>query len=100
MPEEFEVLRSYSPLHILEKGACYPAILTLVGEKDTSTVPMHGYKFTAALQQDRECPQPYMVKLIPGVGHYSYGKDSRESVRTQAEILAFLAGALHLDWGA
>ena len=66
--------------------------------EDTSTVPMHGYKFTAELQQGRRCSQPYMMKYIPGVGHYSYGRDSAESNRNRAEILAFLVKALDLDW--
>ncbi len=98
MAEEFEVLRSYSPLHILERGACYPAMLTLVGEKDTSTVPMHGYKFTAAFQAAQGCAKPGLLKFIPGAGHYAYGTTPDERAHTEAEILAFLMRTL--DFGA
>jgi prolyl oligopeptidase len=97
-PREFEVLRSYSPLHNLKSGACYPAVLTVVAGEDTSTVPMHGYKFTAALQEAQGCGRPAMMKLIPGVGHYSYGSDRQEQIENQAQILAFMARALDLDW--
>lgn len=93
-PGDFAVLRSYSPLHNLEEGRCYPAVLTVVAGEDTSTKPMHGYKFTAALQAAQGCGRPVMLKTIPGVGHYSYGAGGAASARNQAEIVAFLLEAL------
>ena len=98
-PEEFKVLMGYSPLHGLKKGECYPAFLTIVSEKDTSTVPMHGYKFTAALQWAQGCEQPGMLKFIPGAGHYSYGTTAEKAVETEAQVLAFLIRALGLESG-
>ncbi len=101
--EEFKVLKSYSPLHGLEKGKCYPSVLTIVGEKDSSTVPMHGYKFTAALQWAQDCghnrERPAMLKFIPGAGHYSYGTTADEAAETEAQTLAFLIRALGLESG-
>ncbi len=96
--EDFEVLRRYSPLHNLEPGACYPAVLTVIAGEDSSTVPMHGYKFTAALQAAQGCDRPAMLKTIPGVGHYSYGADPDERAENLAEIIGFLIEALDLDW--
>lgn len=93
-PEEFKVLHGYSPLHNLEQGRCYPAVLTVVGEEDTATVPMHGYKFTAALQHAQGCPNPVLLKAIPGAGHYQYGTDVESTIRTEAEILRFLLRAV------
>jgi prolyl oligopeptidase len=92
--EEFDVLYGYSPLHNLREGECYPAILTLVGEDDTATVPMHGYKFTAAFQQAQGCDSPGLLKFIEGAGHYSYGTSTEEAARTEAQILGFLVRAL------
>jgi prolyl oligopeptidase len=74
-------------------------VLTIVGEKDTATVPMHGYKFTAALQAAQGCGRPSLLKFIPGAGHYSYGPSSAEAAETEAEILAFLIRALNLETG-
>ncbi|ANM29720.1 hypothetical protein ABI59_09230 [Acidobacteria bacterium Mor1] len=95
-PEEFAVLHGYSPLHRIEPETCYPAVLTIVGEKDTATVPMHGYKFTAALQAASECG-PSLLKFVPGGGHYSYGTTPAESAHTEAEILAFLVRTLGME---
>ena len=96
-PKEFAVLRSYSPLHNLEPGKCYPATLTVVGEEDTSTSPMHGYKFTAALQRAQGCGRAAMLKHIPGAGHYAYGTTAEQAARTEAEMLAFLVRTLGLE---
>ncbi|MCB1036469.1 MAG: S9 family peptidase [Acidobacteria bacterium] len=92
--EEFEVLRSYSPLHNLEAGRCYPPMLTVVGEEDQLTLPFHGYKFTAALQAAQGCPHPALVKLVAGGGHYVYGTTPEAAARTESEILAFLLASL------
>ena len=96
--EDFDVLRGYSQLHNLEQGRCYPPVLTVVAGEDTSTVPMHGYKFTAALQDAQGCERPGMMQYIEGVGHYRHGADRNEQTRDQAAILAFLARALELEW--
>ena len=97
--EEFKVLLSYSPLHNLEPGRCYPAMLTVVGEEDTATLPLHGYKFTAALQRAQGCENAALLKLIPGAGHYVYGTTAEAAARTEAEMLAFLIRSLGLGDG-
>ena len=98
--DEFAVLRSYSPLHNLKEGTCYPAVLTVTAGEDTSTVPMHGYKFTAAMQHAQGCDRPALIQYIPGVGHYSYGTDRADQVTNQARLLGFLVQAMELDWSA
>ncbi len=92
--EDFAVLARYSPLHNLERDVCYPPTLTIVAGEDTLTAPMHGYKLTATLQHNAACPQPYLLKHLPAVGHYSYGTDPIAQTRNQAEILAFLIEAI------
>ena len=91
--DDFAVLRAYSPLHNLEDGRCYPPVLTVVVGEDTSTQPMHGDKFTAALQAAQGCGRPVMLKTIPGVGHYSYGADLGLVPRARRAVIAFLAEA-------
>lgn len=95
--QDFEILRAYSPLHNLEEGRCYPATLTVVGEEDITTPPLHGYKFTAALQRAQGCENAALLKLVPGAGHYVYGLSPESAARTEAEILAFLLRSLDLD---
>ncbi len=96
-PEEFEVLRSYSPLHNLRPGGCYPAMLTIVGEEDTATPPLHGYKFTAAFQAAQGCHRPGLLKFVPGAGHYTYGITPQAAARTEAQMLGFLIRSLGLE---
>ncbi len=48
--EDFEILRSYSPLHNIEKGRTYPPILITTADHDDRVLPAHAYKFAAALQ--------------------------------------------------
>ena len=95
---DYEVLKSYSPLHNLEPDTCYPPVLTVVAGEDTATAPMHGHKFTAELQHRASCGSAYLVKHIPGAGHYSYGTDREERIEGEAEVVAFMARALDLDW--
>ncbi len=94
-PADFEVLRSISPYHNVAPGACYPPILTMVGERDETAVPMHGYKFTAALQHAQTCDSPALLKVIRGAGH-SHGTTSEQQARTWADALAFIIKSLDL----
>ncbi|MCH9651514.1 MAG: prolyl oligopeptidase family serine peptidase [Deltaproteobacteria bacterium] len=94
---DFEVLKAYSPVHNLEPGKCYPSTLTVVGGKDITTPPLHGFKFTAALQAAQGCDRAGLLKFIPKAGHYSYGTTPQETARTEAEILAFLVRSLGLS---
>ena len=98
--EQFEVLFSYSPVHNLKRDQCYPAMLTIVAEEDTATVPMHGYKFIAAFQAVQGCDRPGLLKFIPGAGHYSYGRSPEDIATTEAQILAFLIRTLGMGRGA
>ena len=96
-PDEFKVLRSYSPYHNLEKGACYPPMLVSVAEKDQSTPPHHGYKFAAAMQRAQGCDQPVLMQVIWGAGHYTFGTTAAQRHETLANQVAFLVRALNLD---
>ncbi len=94
-PEEFKVLRSTSPYHIIRQNRCYPPFLVTVGENDETTPPMHGYKFTAALQHKESCPRPAFVKIVRGAGH-GFGTTPAHYRRTYAEELAFLTQVLDM----
>ncbi len=94
-PEEFQVLRAISPYHNLREDRCYPPFLVTVGEHDETTPPMHGYKFTAALQHKAGCPQPAFVRIVRGAGH-AFGTNPVDSRRTFAQEIAFLSQVLDL----
>lgn len=92
--EDFRSLHAWSPYHNITEGVCYPATLTIVGEKDESTVPAHSYKFQAALQHDQGCENPVLMRMVWGGAHYQYGTTTANSVETWADLLAFLVRTL------
>ena len=66
---DFINLRSYSPLHNLEKGVKYPNLLLIAGDKDDRVPPLHSYKFLATLQENGDPTSLYHLYLIIGAGH-------------------------------
>ncbi|MEN8374329.1 MAG: prolyl oligopeptidase family serine peptidase [Gemmatimonadota bacterium] len=91
-PADFEVLRSYSALHNLEDGRCYPATFLAPGENDGRTPPLHAYKLAAALET-RACDAPVLLRTSWGAGHAS-GADLERSIANWADQLAFLDSVL------
>ena len=94
--EEFEALLAYSPYHNLKPGTCYPATIVLPGELDLTTVPMHAYKFVAALQHAQGCDQPVLLRVSWGAGH-SAGANLDDSIDNWADQLALLQKMIGAD---
>jgi prolyl oligopeptidase len=93
---DFAALRAYDPMRNLRPGTCYPATLVSPGERDATTVPMHAYKYVAALQHAQGCDRPVLLRVSWGAGH-SAGATPEESIQTWADQLAFLARVLPMD---
>ncbi|MCL6296431.1 prolyl oligopeptidase family serine peptidase [Jejuia spongiicola] len=66
---DFKNLRSYSPLHNIERGVSYPNTLLITGDQDDRVPPFHTYKFLATLQEKANPKSLYLMYLIPGAGH-------------------------------
>lgn len=95
-PDDFKALHAYSPYHNVTNDQVYPPTLISIAENDTSTVPMHGYKFVAALQHHQNNANPMMLQMIWNAGHYTYGATKQERIENQANQLAFLSRVLGL----
>lgn len=93
---EFKVLNAYSPYHNIKPGTCYPPTLVSIGEKDKGAVPMHGYKFVAAMQAAQSCTSPALLKVIWNTGH-SFGSSPEQRQGTYADQLAFLVRVLGME---
>lgn len=93
--DDFEALYAYSPYHNVTP-ACYPATLVTPGERDESTVPMHAYKFVAALQHEQQCDRPVLLRVSWGAGHNS-GATQADRIENWADQLAFLSAELGLE---
>ncbi|HSG48449.1 MAG TPA: prolyl oligopeptidase family serine peptidase, partial [Longimicrobiales bacterium] len=68
-PEEFEALYAYSPLHNVQEGAAYPAVLVTTADTDDRVVPGHSFKYAAALQAADTGPEPTLVRIETRAGH-------------------------------
>jgi prolyl oligopeptidase len=95
-PEGFAVLRSYSPVHNVRAGTCYPATLVTPGERDETTPSFHAYKFVASLQRAQGCEKPILLRVSWGAGH-SYGATAEDSIENWSDQLAFLVAELELE---
>ncbi|MFI4882579.1 MAG: prolyl oligopeptidase family protein [Phycisphaerales bacterium JB064] len=86
---QFEVLYGYSPYHNVRKGERYPATMVTTAYRDDRVVPMHSFKFTAALQAATGSPEPIVVRIEHDAGHGA-GTSTAKRIEQEADIYAFL----------
>ena len=64
----FSNLIKYSPLHNI-KEVNYPAVLIITADHDDRVVPLHSYKYTAALQAKNKSDSPVLLYVEHNMGH-------------------------------
>ncbi|CAG7824134.1 unnamed protein product [Allacma fusca] len=103
--EHFDNLRSYSPLHNVQKyvleSVQYPAILVLTGDHDDRVVPAHSYKYAAELQYRignlSQQKKPLLLKVETNVGH-SLGQIPALESEEWADMFAFISKNLNVEF--
>ncbi len=93
VPEEFEVLRTFSPYQNVRDGVAYPAVMLTQGDLDTRVPPLQARKMTARLQAATSSGLPVILDYNPRRGHAG-GRTFSRNVRDNAMELAFLFGQL------
>jgi prolyl oligopeptidase len=88
-PEAFRWLLAYSPYHNAGRHSCYPATMILTGDHDDRVVPLHSYKFAAALQYAQRGPLPILLRVERDAGHGA-GKPIEKVIAESADKWAFL----------
>jgi prolyl oligopeptidase len=88
-PDEFKVLRSYSPYHNVKPGTHYPPTLITTADTDDRVVPGHSFKFAAALQHAQEGSNPLLIRIETRAGHGA-GKPTSKVIEEIADQWAFL----------
>jgi prolyl oligopeptidase len=83
----FQPIFSYSPLHNLKPGSCYPATLITTADRDDRVVPSHSFKFAATLQADQGCERPALIR-VEKAGSHGYRPTDR-IIEEAADQLAF-----------
>ncbi|HEX2642733.1 MAG TPA: prolyl oligopeptidase family serine peptidase [Thermoanaerobaculia bacterium] len=92
-PEEFKVLYGYSPYHNLRQGFAYPPVLITTADHDDRVVPVHSFKYTAALQHAQKGTNPVLLRVETRAGHGG-GKPTSKLIEGTADEMAFLLNAL------
>lgn len=87
--EDFKNLFSYSPLHNLKEGVCYPATLITTADHDDRVVPAHSFKFAAQLQAVQSCPRPALIRIESKAGHGA-GKPTSKQIDEATDIWSFV----------
>ena len=86
--EMFDYLKSYSPVHQVKKGGCYPSTMIIPGDHDDRVVPAHSCKFGAELQEKQSCGNPVLVRIETNAGHGA-GRSTEQVIGENADILSF-----------
>ncbi len=86
--EMFDYLKSYSPVHQVKKGVCYPSTMIITSDHDDRVVPAHSFKFGAELQEKQSCGNPILVRIESNAGHGA-GRSTEQVIGENADILSF-----------
>lgn len=86
--EMFEYLKSYSPVHTVKKGTCYPSTMIITSDHDDRVVPAHSFKFGAELQDKQGCNNPVLVRIEVNAGHGS-GRSTEQVIGENADLISF-----------
>ncbi len=86
--EMFEYLKSYSPVHNVRKGVCYPSTMIITSDHDDRVVPAHSFKFGAELQEKQSCANPVLVRIEVNAGHGA-GRSTDQVIAENTDLLSF-----------
>jgi prolyl oligopeptidase len=95
-PSDFKALYAYSPVHAVRKGVHYPATLIVTGDHDTRVMPMHSFKFAAALQWAQGGSEPILLRVQRASGHGG-GTTVTQAIEQNADVYAFLIENLGVE---
>lgn len=90
--DEFNALLAYSPYHNAKPGK-YPPTLIMTADTDDRVVPMHSFKFAAALQRAQQGAAPILLRIETRAGHGS-GTPVSKLIEIAADRYAFLSKCL------
>ncbi len=86
--EMFEYLKSYSPVHNVKAGTCYPSTMIITSDHDDRVVPAHSFKFGAELQEKQGCKNPVLLRIEKNAGHGA-GRATDQIISENADLISF-----------
>jgi prolyl oligopeptidase len=90
---QFRALYAYSPLHHVQDGTAYPAVLFTTGEHDGRVEPWMSYKMTARLQAANPGGRAVLLRVASDAGH-GIGTSLASAIDEDADVFAFLFAQL------
>jgi prolyl oligopeptidase len=94
--DEFKSLLTYSPYHNIKAGTHFPPTLIMTADTDDRVVPMHSFKFAAAMQHAQGGDSPVLLHVLTRAGHGS-GMSVKRLVEHAADWMAFLVKELRME---
>lgn len=94
--EMFQYLKAYSPLHNIEEGKEYPAILVTTADHDDRVVPAHSFKYAAELQSKNTGNAPKLIRIDVGAGHGA-GMSTEKTIDLHTDIFGFILYNMEFD---
>ena len=94
--DEFKSLLAYSPYHNIKEGTKYPPTLIMTADTDDRVVPMHSFKFAAALQRAQAGDAPILLRIESKAGH-GHGTPVTKQIENAADRWAFLVKELGME---
>jgi prolyl oligopeptidase len=88
-PADFKAILAYSPYHNVRPGTKYPPTLIVTADTDDRVVPMHSFKFGAALQAAQAGDAPILMRIETRAGHGAATPTSKR-IDKAADMWAFL----------
>lgn len=86
----FPNLYKYSPLHNINSGVEYPAVMVTTADHDDRVVPAHSFKYIAQLQDARKVNKnPLLIRIDVKAGHGA-GKPISKTIEEQADLWSFM----------
>jgi len=98
VPEDFDFIRLYSPLHNVPTDKVLPPTILLTADHDDRVVPLHSFKHAATLQHAApQNPHPLLIRIEKKAGHGA-GKSTEKKIQEAADKWGFVAQSLGLKW--
>lgn len=94
-PDDFAVLSSYSPYHLVRQGTAYPATMIVSGDSDSNCNPLHARKMTARLQAANVSLYPILLDYNKFRGH-SPVLPLSDRIEALTDRMAFLCDQLQV----
>ncbi len=88
-PAEFKALIAYSPYHNVKPETEFPPTMVVTADTDDRVVPMHSFKFGAALQHAQAGDAPILMRIETRAGHGA-GTPTTKRIEETADLWAFL----------